>query len=124
MPREKFSFLHKNYDYHLTKQTPQEKLHFLENTLLKRKSLIVVNGVGKKRQQKAAMKRLKKTQKRNNMGSTNAQGGVQTCPVYKCFKEFKDEEALVKHYNEAHADLKMLGLDLMAEGSSGYNSHA
>lgn len=29
-----------------------------------------------------------------------------------------DEEALMRHYNEAHADLKALGLDLTQEGSS------
>jgi hypothetical protein len=61
MPREKYNALTKFYDYHLNKQTPEEKLNFLEKTILKRKSLIVVNGAGKKRQQKAALKRLKKS---------------------------------------------------------------
>jgi hypothetical protein len=50
MPREKYNALTKFYEYHLTKQTPEEKLNFLEKTILKRKSLIVVNGAGKKRQ--------------------------------------------------------------------------
>jgi hypothetical protein len=61
MPRDKYNALTKFYEYHLTKQTPEEKLNFLEKTILKRKSLIVVNGAGKKRQQKAALKRLKKS---------------------------------------------------------------
>lgn len=64
MPRDKYQILQKFYEYHLTKQTPEEKLNFLEKTLLKRKSLIVVSTAGKKRQQKAALKRLKKNQKR------------------------------------------------------------
>jgi hypothetical protein len=50
MPQDKFLTLSKCYEYHLTKQTPDEKLNFLEKTILKRKSLIVVSGVGKKRQ--------------------------------------------------------------------------
>ena len=49
MPKDKFSDLTKLYYFHITKMVPDQKLHFLENTLLKRKSLIVVNGVGKKR---------------------------------------------------------------------------
>lgn len=89
-------------------------MNFLENTILKRKSLIVVSGVGKKRQQKAAMKRQKKSQKRNNIGSVSS---TVTCPVYKCFKEFKDEESLMRHYNESHAELKALGLDLWQDPS-------
>jgi L-cysteine desulfidase len=85
-----------------------DKMNFLENTLLKRKSLIVASAASKKRLQKAAQKRLKKSQKRNQ--------GVQTqCPVYKCFRECKDEEGLMKHYNEAHGDLKALGLDLFQD---------
>lgn len=61
-------------------------------------------GVGKKRQQKAALKRLKKSQRRV--------GASTQCPVYKCFLECNTEEGLAKHYNEAHADLKALGLEL------------
>ena len=49
MQKEKYFYLTKYYDAHLTKLAPDQKLNFLENTLLKRKSLIVVNGVGKKR---------------------------------------------------------------------------
>ena len=71
-----------------------DKLNFLENTLLKRKSLIVASSANKKRQLKAAQKRLKKSQKRNNQGLQ--------CPVYKCFRECKDDEGLMKHYAEAH----------------------
>jgi len=94
-----------------------DKMLFLENTLLKRKSLIVANSANKKRQQKAAQKRLKKSMKRNQ--------GIQTqCPVYKCFRECKDEEGLLKHYNEAHGDLKALGLELIADPhhASGFGS--
>jgi hypothetical protein len=37
--------------------------------------------------------------------------------VYKCFKEFANEEGLIRHYNEAHNDLKALGLDLIPDTS-------
>jgi hypothetical protein len=110
MPREKFQTLSKFYEYHLTKQSPEEKLNFLEKTILKRKSLIVVSGVGKKRQQKAALKRLKKSQKRGQL----IPGAIGTqCPVYKCFRDFPDEDSLLRHYNEVHADLRALGIELV-----------
>jgi hypothetical protein len=38
--------------------------------------------------------------------------GALKCPVFKCFKEMSTDEALLKHYDEAHQDLKALGLDL------------
>jgi hypothetical protein len=34
------------------------------------------------------------------------------CPVYNCFKEMVDDEALMRHYDENHKDLKDLGLEL------------
>jgi hypothetical protein len=34
------------------------------------------------------------------------------CPVYNCFADMIDDEHLIKHYAEAHQDLKALGLDL------------
>ena len=39
---------------------------------------------------------------------------IQTikCPVYKCFKELENDEALFRHYESAHKDLKEMGLDL------------
>jgi hypothetical protein len=49
IPSDKMKFLQRHYDYHL-KQAPFDKLKFLENTLLKRKSLVVSQGVSKKRQ--------------------------------------------------------------------------
>lgn len=50
MPKENIQTIEKFFDYHVNKMPPQEKLNFLEKTLLKRKSLIIVNGVAKKRQ--------------------------------------------------------------------------
>ncbi len=111
MPRERYNFLSKNYDYHINRQTPQEKIEFLEKTLLKRKSLFVVSGVEKKRQLKASSKK----QKKNMKGKMQA-GSVQ-CPVYKCFKECSDDSALMQHYNEAHNDLRQLGLELFSDPS-------
>lgn len=37
------------------------------------------------------------------------------CPVYNCFLEMNDDESLVRHYAEAHRDLKALGLDLVVD---------
>jgi hypothetical protein len=54
MPKEHLSHLNKFYDYHLNKMTAGEKMNFLENTALKRKSLIVSNLANKKRLQKSA----------------------------------------------------------------------
>ena len=53
MTQDKLSYLQKNYDTHLTKMSPSEKLNFLERAILKRKSLIVMSSVAKKRHQKS-----------------------------------------------------------------------
>jgi hypothetical protein len=41
MPRSKFIYLQKNFEEFLNTTKPEEKLLLLENTLFKRKSLIV-----------------------------------------------------------------------------------
>lgn len=41
MPRSNYHYLQKNFEEFLTHSRPEEKLHMLENTLFKRKSLIV-----------------------------------------------------------------------------------
>lgn len=41
MPRSNFNYLQKNFEDFLNNTKPEEKLHLLENTLFKWKSLIV-----------------------------------------------------------------------------------
>lgn len=49
MSKDNFNYLNKNYEQFLKKASPQEKLSFLENTILKRKSLIVTSDNKKKK---------------------------------------------------------------------------
>ncbi len=107
MPKINYNYLHKNYDHFLKKATPKEKLNFLESTLLKRKSLINKNS---KRYKEIKKKRLQK--KKEKMQTRQK----PKCPVYNCFQEVNDDEALMKHYDLKHQDLKALGLDLTTEG--------
>ena len=41
MPRSNYNYLNKNFEDYLTSSRPDEKVNYLENTLFKRKSLIV-----------------------------------------------------------------------------------
>ena len=49
MSKDNFNYLNKNYEQFLKKSSPQEKLSFFENTILKRKSLIVSSDIKKKK---------------------------------------------------------------------------
>lgn len=106
MPKANFNYLYKNFEQYL-KRPPQEKMSFLENTLLKRKSLI-----------NKSSKRYKAIQKRKEIKKSSIKHSTQStlkCPVYACFKEMRDDEQLMKHYAEAHQDLKSMGLDLVLD---------
>jgi hypothetical protein len=111
MPRNNYLYLDKNYKEYLTRTDPQTKMQLLENTLFKRKSLINknskrYNGIMKNKKLKAESQQPSEKKK------------ISKCPVYKCFKEVADDDQLMKHYNEAHQDLKALGLDLTLEHQS------
>eukprot|EP00347_Sterkiella_histriomuscorum_P001394 403372204 len=110
MQNSSFNYLYKNYESFLKRGTPQEKLNFLENTLLNRKSLINKNS----KRYKAICKQKRETQPNVVRIGQRAQ---LKCPVYGCFRDMPDEASLVGHYNDQHQNLKQLGLDLTLDPS-------
>lgn len=42
-----------------------------------------------------------------------AKKNTHKCPVYKCFKECRDEAEVVQHYEREHPELKRIGLELV-----------
>lgn len=85
-------------------------MNFLENTLLKRKSLI--------NKESKRYKEIRKRKDKQRQNKLNSKIQVLKCPVYGCFKEVHNDEGLMKHYAEAHQDLKALGLDLVLDQSN------
>jgi hypothetical protein len=113
MSRANCNYLQKNFEDVLTSWKPEDKISFLEHTLFKRKTLTLgtrrsANGIKKANKYQSPLVPRKSRHINNSSHSEPA----FKCPVYKCFLELMTEEALVKHYDEAHKDLKELGLEL------------
>ncbi|CDW77987.1 UNKNOWN [Stylonychia lemnae] len=111
MQKTNYNYLSKNYENFLKIAPPQDKMNFLSETLLKRKSL-----VNKSSKRYKAIS--KKKEPNSGPGNRNSNKATLKCPVYACFREMHDDQQLMQHYNEAHSNLKAMGLDLILDAQS------
>jgi len=97
MPKSNIKIL-QHFQDQIHTMKPEEKLHFLDTTMLR----------VSKNSKKAISKKKEK---------------VTKCPVYKCNREVASDGALKAHYKEAHKDLIDLGLDIISsQGGQGGGS--